>query len=263
MSLLRAVFRFFLFCLLCVFVILVQTIVLLVHQGRYARIIPHFFMNAVRVIFGIRLQVRGTPYIDSQTLYVSNHLSYLDIPVIGSVLKTLFVSRGDVTEWPLIGYLTKLGQTAYVARSRSAAAGDANAVNSVIYAGKSLIVFPEGTSTDGQSVLDFKSSLFSLVVGDDKPNMMIQPMTLEVLQVDGRPLETQKDRDVYAWHRDMDMELFSHLWLFAQNRGVEICLTFHPPIPAKDYNDRKILAKACHKAVSNGLGNNSTDEIAA
>ncbi|MGB0720625.1 MAG: lysophospholipid acyltransferase family protein [Bdellovibrionales bacterium] len=253
MDLARACFKFFLFFLLCAFVIIVQTAVLLVHQGKYARIIPYFWMNSARRIFGIRLRVHGTPYHATQTLYVSNHLSYLDIPVIGSVLKVPFVSRKDASEWPFLGYLVKLGQTAYVERSRSALKNDAHSLTGVIDRGGSLVIFPEGTSTDGQNVLPFKSSLFSLAIRDDKPDLHIQPISLKMTHVDGHTPQTQDDRDLYAWHRGIDTELFAHLWRFAKTRGAEIHLTFHPAIRAAEYSDRKILAKTCYDTVSNGV----------
>ncbi len=253
MRVLFACVKFLAFFVLCAVVVPIQTVILLLNKGPIARVMPHLWFNAVRMIFGIRLKMQGKPHTTTQTLYVSNHMSYMDIPVIGSILKTSFVSRGDVASWPFFGYLANLGQTAYVARSRSSVQSDSNAVNERIANGSSLVVFPEGTSTDGQEILAFKSSLFSLVIGQGNDDLHIQPLTLQVMSVDGHVPETQEDRDVYAWHRDMDTELFAHLWGLALHRGAVLSLTFHPPILAKDYQDRKILAKACHDTVSNGL----------
>ncbi len=247
-------FKFLMFFLLCGFVVPTQTLVLLVHQGCFARIMPYLWFNGVRKIFNIRLIIQGTPYTATQTLYVSNHMSYMDIPLIGSVLKTPFVSRADVASWPFFGYLAKLGQTAYVARSRSSAKSDSGAINDRIENGKSLIVFPEGTSTDGREVLPFKSSLFSLVIGHANPELHIQPFTICLLEVDGHAPQTQDERDIYTWHRNMDTELFPHLWRLAQHKGAVLSLQFHPAIKANAYKDRKILAKTCYDTVSNGLG---------
>lgn len=245
-----AAFKMAVFLFMCLGVIVAQGIVLLFHTGRYARIVPYFWMNAVCFIFNIKVRVSGVPSTDGQIVYVSNHMSYLDIPVIGSILKSRFVSRKDAGEWPLFGALVKLGQTAFVQRSRSAVKGDAGAVSAVLDAGNSLIVFPEGTSTDGRDVLPFKSSLFSLFVREDLPDLQIQPITLRVLRANGDVPETQEQRDIYAWHKDLDTPFFVHLWLFAQRGGAEILVTFHDQFAANAYSDRKTLAKACHETVS-------------
>lgn len=253
MRVVLAVFKMAAFLLLCLAVIPVQALILVFHDGKYARLVPYFWMNGVCKIFGIRVKASGVPYTDQQTIYVSNHLSYLDIPVIGSLLKVRFVSRKDAGNWPLFGWLVKLGQTAFVERSRGAIKGDAGAVSAVLERGFSLVIFPEGTSTDGLEVLPFKSSLFSLAMREDIPDLNIQPITLRVLNADNKPLKTQDDRDIYAWHRGLDTPFFVHLWLFAQRKGAEISVTFHPPVKANDYKDRKTLAKACYDTVSNGL----------
>ena len=254
-------FKFLCFFLLCLVIVPPQTIVLIFTNGPVARVLPYIWFNTVCFIFGIKLKIEGTPHTDSQTLYVSNHLSYLDIPAIASVLKASFVSRGDVANWPLFGYLARMGQTAYVARDRSAVKKDSGAVNARIDRGESLIIFPEGTSTDGQDVLPFKSSLFSLVIGHANANMHIQPMTLQVTGVNNGPTpQNQAERDIYAWHRNLDTPLFVHLWLFALSKGAHLNLQFHPAFPAQNYNDRKILAKACHDTVSNRIHKLPIDE---
>lgn len=261
MRIIVAGFKFLLFFLLCIAVVPPQTIILLFTNGPTARVLPYLWFNGVCCIFRIKLHVEGAPYTQSQTLYVSNHLSYLDIPVIASILKASFVSRGDVANWPLFGYLAKMGQTAYVARDRSAVKKDSGAVNARIERGESLIIFPEGTSTDGQDVLDFKSSLFSLVIGHGNEDMHIQPITLQVIGVNsGGAPETQEERDIYAWHRNLDTPLFVHLWLFALSKGADLRLQFHSAFHANGYNDRKTLAKACHDTVSNGIHKSMIDE---
>ena len=245
--------KLFSFFLLCVAVVPPQTFVLFFTNGPAARILPRVWFKSVCLIFGITLQRSGDVYADTQTLYVANHLSYLDIPVIGSVLDASFVSRGDVARWPFFGYLAKMGQTAYVARERSNVKSDSGAVSARIERGESLIIFPEGTSTDGRDVLEFKSSLFSLVIGHANDDLRVQPLTLKVTRPGGKEPQTQEERDIYAWHRDMDTPLFRHLWMFAQQKGASVHLQFHPPISASNYKDRKTLAKACHDTVSNGL----------
>jgi len=254
-SLIAAV-KMILFAGICLLVVPLQLILMLFHKGRYAYILPHLWHKGVCAIFRIRVQKTGSIYCDSQALYMSNHLSYLDIPAIASVLCFgSFVAKKDVANWPVFGFLSTLQQTAFISRSRGDAKKESNALDTMLEDGKNLIIFPEGTSTDGQSVLDFKSSLFSIALREGLEDIIIQPVTVEVLSVNGQPPKTQDDRDIYSWHRDMDdsIELHHHLWSFAKSSGVVLSITFHDIIHAKDFSDRKVLAKTCHDAVSNGL----------
>lgn len=248
-----ALIKILTFFALSLLIVPAQLIVLCFTKGSAAYILPQLWHKAVCFIFRINVQVQGTPTKNGQTLYVSNHLSYLDIPAIATVLKASFVAKKDVASWPVFGFLSKLQQTAFIERSRGAAAKEASALDTMLAAGKSLIVFPEGTSTDGQSVLPFKSSLFSLALKDASKPLQIQPFSIQVLSVNNTPPTTQELRDIYAWHRDMDTELPSHLWLFAKSKGANIRLNFQPVIVSSAFGDRKTLAKHCHEAVSNGV----------
>lgn len=257
MRTLRACFKFLVFAILCLLVIPTQSAVLLFTKGPKAYIIPDLWHKAMRHTFQIKVKVSGTPNKDHQTLYMSNHLSYLDIPMMGSMIKASFLAKSEVSGWAVFGFLATLQQTAFIVRKRSRIAEETNSLQSRIDRGDSLIVFPEGTSTSGFSVAPFKSSLFMLALGEHNENLYIQPITIKVLEVDGKKPATKEEQDVYAWPVDMEMELHHHLWRFAKTSGATIELTFHEPLRARDYDDRKVLAKACHDAVGSVLENNA------
>lgn len=222
-------------------------------KGNAAYILPWLWQKIVCSIFRITVRVNGTPYTDSQTIYMSNHVSYLDIPAIGSILRASFVAKKDVASWPVFGFLSKLQQTAFISRSREDVKKEKHALDSMLDDGKSLIIFPEGTSTDGREVRLFKSSLFSIAMKKNLRGIKVQPVTLRMETVNQKQIHTQDDRDLYSWHIDMDTPLDKHLWRFARNKGAVISLTFHPPLNASDFSDRKTLAKACYNTVSKGL----------
>ena len=255
-----AAFKFILFAAVTIPTVILQSILLLFHKGKGAYILPWIWQNAVRVIFRIKLKIIGTPHTNSQTIYVGNHVSYLDIPVIGSVLRASFVAKKDVASWPVFGFLSTLQQTAFISRDRADAKREKNALDAMLDQGRSLIIFAEGTSTDNREVLPFKSSLFSIALKENLKGIMVQPITLSMEAVDNREIVTQDDRDLYSWHINMDTPLADHLWQFAKSSGAEISLNFHPAIRAHDYSDRKTLAKACHNTVSNGLIKNETNK---
>jgi len=254
MSTIRASFKMLAFALICLLVAPLQSLILLFHKGRGAYPIPHLWHRGVCAIFGIRAKRVGPPVTDRQVLYLSNHISYLDIPLIASVLcYTSFVAKSEVSGWPLFGYLSKLQQTVFIQRSRTAIESQSDSLDSMLEAGKSLVLFPEGTSTDGRTVLPFKTSLFALPLQEKFKDLTLQPITLHILTVDGQTPEPQDIRDIYAWHLAMTLPLGPHLWRFAKSRGATIQITFHEPLRASDFTDRKILAKTCHDAVAGGL----------
>ncbi len=255
MSTFKAFLKFFLFALLTMVVIAIQWLLLLIHKGKGSYILPQIWHRCVCFIFAIKVQVIGKPNKGKQTVYVGNHLSYLDIPVIGSVLKASFIAKKDVSSWPVFGFLSTLQQTAFISRERADIRQAKNDLDKMIEEGKSLIIFPEGTSTDGRAVFPFKSSLFSVAMKKESEDIYVQPFTIKMEKIDGKDVKTQKDRDIYSWHIDMDTPLATHLWLFAKSKGAIISLSFHDVLKAGEFENRKTLAKVCHEAVSSGLNN--------
>ncbi|HEY0901649.1 MAG TPA: lysophospholipid acyltransferase family protein, partial [Micavibrio sp.] len=200
-----------------------------------------------------KVVVEGTPCTDRQVIFISNHMSYLDIPVIGSTLKASFVAKGEVATWPVFGFLSKLQQTAFISRSRTTLGNDKNNLETMLKDGRSMVIFPEGTSTDGRAVVPFKSSLFSIALADDGTDIWLQPMTLSLIDVHGQSPDDQAVRDLYAWHGDMD--LAPHLSMFGKLSGATVRMTFHEPVSARAINDRKVLAKICYESVTSCLDN--------
>lgn len=235
----------------CFLVVPLQALVMCFTRGPKSYTIPIIWQKGVCKIFGIRTIVEGTIH-QGQTLFVCNHVSYLDIPAMATVLKASFVAKKEVAGWPVIGFLSRLQQTAFISRSRGDAQKEKNALANMIAEGKSLILFPEGTSTDGTRVEPFKSSLFSLTL-DDQQNrtLMIQPVTLTIELIDGKAPETQALRDLYAWYGDLDM--LPHLVAFAKTSGTTVRLVFHDPVDPSAFADRKALAEACWETVRGSL----------
>jgi 1-acyl-sn-glycerol-3-phosphate acyltransferase len=239
------------FFLLCLLMVPPQAILILIYRGPYAYLIPHHWHKAICALFGIRISIAGEPILKTQTLFVSNHVSYLDIPAMGSILKASFVAKQEVAKWPVFGFLSRLQQTAFISRARGDAQKEKNALGNMLKEGKSLILFPEGTSTDGRDLAPFKSSLFSMTLDGDHPDLLIQPFTLRIDRVDGRDAADQTARDIFAWYGDMTMP--PHLAAFTACKGADVTLVFHKPIRPADYPDRKSLAEACEQAVRSGL----------
>ncbi|MCB9988853.1 MAG: 1-acyl-sn-glycerol-3-phosphate acyltransferase [Rhodospirillales bacterium] len=256
MRTLVALYKMCAFLLICVAVIPTQPLVLFITggKGKAALVIPHLFMAGCCHIFKIRAVIEGSHNEDKrQTFFVANHISYLDIVILGCQLSACFVAKEDVSRWPLFGFLARLHQTAFISRSRSKAVQGKNALDNMLASGKNIILFPEGTSTDGTAVVPFKSSLFSIALKhqDGLAPLAVQPVTISILEVDGQPAHKQALRDLYAWYGDMT--LLPHLWAFAKSRGATVKIRFHEPCDSSLYEDRRALSQHCHKIVADGL----------
>jgi 1-acyl-sn-glycerol-3-phosphate acyltransferase len=119
------------------------------------------------------------------TLFVSNHISWLDIPVIGASLDAEFIAKADVSGWPIIGPLSKRTGTIFVVREkRGDVHAQARAIAERLSAGGSLILFAEGTTSDGETILPFRSSLFEAA----SAAAHIQPLAIGYVHRSGRPL---------------------------------------------------------------------------
>lgn len=248
---LRASWKLFLLTVWTLPLVATQLIVLRLCRSHAAYTVPCLWHKGVCKIIGLKVHVKGTPEKDRQVIFMSNHLSYLDIPVIGSLLKASFVAKNDIESWPVIGFLSKVQQTAFISRSSTQAATAHGTLDTMLKEGKSIILFPEGTSSAGTEVLPFKSSLFSLCLPSSASPIPLQPFTLHLKSVNGQTNPSLEQRNRYAWYADM--EFGPHIWDFLGQCEAEIDLIFHPIIIARPDDTRKTLCERTFPLVVAGL----------
>ena len=229
----------------------IQLLVLAMTRGRTAMALPVLFHRLVCAVLGIKVDVRGKPAPAARVVFISNHLSHLDIPAIGSVLRACFVAKDDIRGWPVFGPLAGLQQTVFISRDPRRAADAAPQLRRTLDAGHSLVLFPEGTTSDGSAVLPFKSSIFAMLVDPTLRDVVLQPMTIDLVAIDGRATANGGDRDGYAYHGDM--QLLPHLLAFMRLSGARLRLTFHECLAQEDDRSRKVLAAQAHARVAQGL----------
>jgi lyso-ornithine lipid O-acyltransferase len=167
------------------------------------------------------------------------------------VLPGSFIAKDEMARWPLANKLCALQDTVFVSRSPRDAARVAHSMRDVLQRRRSLILFPEGTTSDGRAVAPFKSSLFSVFLGDSGSAWTVQPFTLSLQAVDGRALLLGGNRDGYAFHGDMTM--VTHLKHFLGLRGARLRLVLHAPRALSPDEDRKRLAVELHGIVASAL----------
>ena len=189
-----------------------------------------------------RIDVTGVLPAGAGTLYVSNHISWMDIPILGSALETEFIAKSDVKGWPLIGPLSRRSGTLFVAREeRHRVHNQAREIADRLGNGRSLTLFAEGTTSDGITILPFRSSLFEAA----RQARQIQPIAIGYHGGDGVALS---DDQLAAIGWTGDEELLPNLGRVSRlNLAAEVRLA--PAFtPGKDM-PRKQLAERCEIAV--------------
>ncbi len=209
---------------------------------------PMFYWRISCWLLGMKVRVIGKPATgDRPVIFCANHSSWLDIVSVGSVLRASFISKGEVENWPIIGTMAITARTVFVSRSRSSTGRERDEIRTRLDEGDNLILFPEGTSSDGARVLPFRSSFFAVAAGKNVP--LFQPVSVVYDQLAGLPA-LSSTRPIFAWYGDM--ELMPHLWCLAQWRSFRVTILLHPTLDPSDFANRKELAAAVQKSVAEG-----------
>lgn len=210
----------------------------------YARV---FWSVAGRLI-GLHVRVIGEiakPPPGRAIAFVSNHSSWVDIVALGGLLEACFVAKNEVGQWPVIRRIARLGRTLFVSRRRGETIRERDEICARLTEGDNLILFPEGTTSDGCRVLDFRSTFFALANGEATP--LIQPVSIVYDRLCGLPVG-RRTRPLFAWYGDMDIA--SHFWRLARYHDYRATIALHEPVDPRDFPDRKALAAACWQVVA-------------
>ncbi|WP_299957078.1 1-acyl-sn-glycerol-3-phosphate acyltransferase [Acidocella sp.] len=218
---------------------------LLMLPGRGKVGFAQVYWRGVALVLGLRLRVVGEISAHRPSLFIANHCSWLDIVALGSVLPGCFVAKGEVGRWPVISWIARLGRTVFVSRNRANVAREQGALAARLNAGDGIILFPEGTSSDGNRILPFASSFFVLADAAAKP--YVQPVTLVYDGLDGLPV-VRADRPEIAWYGDM--ELAPHFNRIARRRSLHATIVLDAPIAPGTFPNRKIFAAALEARIA-------------
>jgi 1-acyl-sn-glycerol-3-phosphate acyltransferase len=215
---------------------------------RMARTFPMHYHRVVCRILGVRVAVTGEIAQQGPLLLAINHVSWIDIVVLSSVAPVSFVAKREVASWPFFGSLARLQRTVFVDRGRRhATAGSRDDMRERLMTGDIMVLFAEGTSGDGRSVLPFKSSLFAAA---EIPGVLVQPVSRAYRGHRNLPM-TRRLLPAYAWYGDMD--LIPHLLGALRNGPIEVTIVCHPPLSLNGELNRKALARHAEEQVRQGL----------
>jgi lyso-ornithine lipid O-acyltransferase len=215
-----------------------------------ARRFPNWYHKNVCRILGIELKIEGAVVEDKPVLLVCNHTSWLDIPVLSALAPVSFVAKLEVGSWPFVSALARLQRSVFVDRTRRQSTGDAaTEITGRLKQGDTIVLFAEGTSSDGNRVLPFKTSLFGAVAGQEpiaSSEIVVQTAAVVYTHLRGVPL-TRADRPRIGWYGDMEMT--SHAWGVLQSGPITVTINVSPPVPLSEFKDRKDLALKTERAV--------------
>lgn len=212
--------------------------------------LPHVFHAGVCRILGIKVITSGDMSVERPSLYLSNHVSYIDIFVLGQ-LPAYFIAKAEVANWPVLGTLAQFQNTLFFERKTGRAKEQLKVLQEHLEQGNSLTLFPEGTSTNGVHVEPFKSSLLESANLESGKRVAIQPVTVAYTHYNGQLIKSQKVRDHYAWYAKMPF--LSHFLGLMPRKKVNAKIHFHPVCYLDDFNTRKECAQHCQRLVAQQL----------
>lgn len=235
--------------------VVVMLPVLFFYRAFNSKNLNNFYMRfhkGVCWIFSIRCTIQGEVSTHKPTLFLSNHISYLDITVLGSCTPGYFIAKSEVANWPVFGYLAKLQNTLFFERKGHKVRAQLDMMSTHFDEQKSLILFPEGTSTDGENVEPFKSSLLQSVEHATE-HTFIQPVTIAYTHHKNQTMDRHV-RDHFAWYGEMPFG--SHFFGAVGMGKSDVSVTFHPLVSLNDFATRKECAQYCFSQVKTGLEKN-------
>ncbi|WP_082503613.1 lysophospholipid acyltransferase family protein [Methylobacterium sp. Leaf117] len=230
-------------------------------RGRIAAWMPVLFHRAFRMLFDLRVTQSGTPPGPGEpALVLANHVSWLDILVLGSLRPLSFVAKSEIAGWPVVGTLARLQRTVFIDRTRRADTASVNAtVARRLARGDLIVLFAEGTTGDGTRLLPFRSSLVgaarAAVAGEGPARIRLQPLALTYPRRNGLPV-VRAERPEIAWYGDMD--LAPHLASFLAGGPLDIHVSWGAPIAFEAGTDRKRATALAEASVREAVQRGTT-----
>jgi lyso-ornithine lipid O-acyltransferase len=231
----------------------VLTLVLLPFQWLAVRLkwpmrrrIPTLYHRLVCRILGVRITMMGRRIEEHPLLIVANHTSWLDISVITAVAPVVFVAKREVAQWPLFGLLARLQRSVFVDRARRHETQDVNSeIARRLAGGDPVLLFGEGTSSDGNRVLAFRTALIgaardAVAQAGHVKRVWIQPLSVVYTAMLGLPLGRQ-GRCHVAWYGAMS--LLPHLRQLVARGAIDVTVSWGDPVAYDEFSDRKTVAR--------------------
>ncbi len=204
---------------------------------KYGSPFPMWFLRAAAWIIGARVKIHGVP-LNRDVFFMPNHVSWFDIPVIGGITGSAFVSRAEIADMFMLGWMARLNRTVFTKReARMNIAETINVLREAIADTWSVVVFPEGTITDGHSLLPFKTTMLS-VLEPPPPGVLVQPVVIDYGPV----------AEWIAW-LDQESGISNARRIFARPGSFPVNVYFLDPFDPHDIGGRKAIAAEARRQI--------------
>jgi lyso-ornithine lipid O-acyltransferase len=210
----------------------------------YHKSLPRFWHRVIAKLLGLRVHVTGNLVQDRPLLIAANHSSWADIIVLSTVAEVSFIAKSEVRDWPLFGMFAVLQRSVFVEREQKHRSGQqANTIAERLAKGDVMVLFAEGTTSDGNRVLPFKSSLFGaaqLALRDtDTHRVLVQPVSIAYTKVHGLPLGRYM-RPIASWPGSVT--LLPSLCAMLREGALDVEVRIGEPIEFTPKSSRKAVA---------------------
>ena len=223
---------------------LVQVLILRTGFGNPA-IVPQLWHRVVLAALGMRVTVHGALAAQRPLMLASNHISWTDILVVSSVAKVCFIAKSELGRWPIFGTLARLQRTVFVERDRKRKSGEqASELAQRLAAGDVMVLFAEGSTSDGNLIMPFKSTLFGAaeiaIREHASDRVWVQPVAITYLRLHGMPMGRQH-RSLAAWIGDTD--LIPHFLAMLREGAIDVDIHFGEAAAFSAQSDRKMVSR--------------------
>lgn len=211
--------------------------------------LPHLYHRVTAPAIGARLHVHGALSRERPLLLLANHVSWLDIPVLSAVAPVSFVAKAEMRTWPIFGWLARAQRTVFVDRADRRGAGrQADALAERLKAGDVMVLFAEGTTSDGSRVLPFNASLLGAASAlvKDGTGVQVQPVALSYTRAQGMAAGLWGLRRI-GWPGAVGIA--PHMPDTVREGALDVHVSFAAPIPFEAPAARKRVAGEARRAI--------------
>ena len=225
---------------------------LALRSGRFSStLFPRLWHRLMLKALDLRVHTVGQMAPQRPLILAANHVSWTDILALGAVAEASFIARSDLGRWPVIGPLSRLQRCIYVEReARSGSSAQVGQIADRLAGGDALVLFAEGTTGDGNTVLPFKSTLFAaagrVLERDAADTVFMQPVAISYDRIHGMPMG-RTHRRIVSWIGDSD--LVPHLLTLLREGGLDMRLEFGEVEALSHGHDRKSVARRAEQRV--------------
>lgn len=222
---------------------------------KLARRIPRLWHRAMAEVLGLKVTPHGKLDQRRPLMLVANHASWLDIVALSTVGEVAFIAKSEVRSWPVFGYLARWQRTVFVDRNARRTTGDQiDAIADRLDRGEIVVLFAEGTTSDGNGVLDFKSSLFGAArraaAESTVRHVALQPVAIAYSRIHGLPMG-RRHRPLASWPGDV--ALAPHLLGVLKEGAIDVDIHFGQAVEFDAASDRKAVSRAMRAEIAEML----------